>query len=457
MVKHLSEGLIFRYLDRSTTGDDVRTLLRHVLEGCAECRDQATETAGSLGYTVTPDHELVAADVPEPDEYAEVFTRVLGSLAATRQRMAEEKLGAGALWARLRPLPAAERRITIRGNAAFHSWAFLERLLAESILLRANPIECHDIAALAVVVADRLDPQEVGHGRLADLRARALAELANAARINLEFRQAAVYLRDALHLLDAGSGDLLEKARVLNYEGSLYVDVGRFEEGAARFGRCFQIYELLSDHHLMGRALVQQAHAVGQFEPADAVSLLQQAVGLIDLAEEPTLELAAQHNLALFLCEAGRTTEAMDKLEASRHLYERFPEPRYLFRLTWLEAKILRGLGRLRDAAFAFDSVRSSFRDEHLDQEYVLASLDLAGTKMQLGENVEALALLAQIHRWLEAYGMHAEGLGVCLLAREAIARQGLAEDTLRRLGVYLKRAWVFPVNGEEDLAAVRR
>lgn len=457
MVKHLSEGLIFRYLDRSTTGDDVRTLLRHVLEVCEQCRGQAVETADSLGYAVTPDHEIVTADAPEPDEYAEVFSRVLGSLAAARQRMAEEKLSAGALWARLRPLPAGERRLTVREDAAFHSWAFLERLLAESVLLRSNPIECHEVAALAVLVADRLEAREVGHGRLADLRARALAELANAARLNLEFRQAAVYLRDALRLLDAGSGDLLEKARVLNYEGSLYFDVGRFEEAAARFARCHQIYELLSDHHLMGRALVQQANAVGQHDPAEGVLLLERATELIDLAEEPTLELAAQHNLAVYLCEAGRTGEAMDKLEASRHLYERFPEPRYLFRLSWLEAKILRGLGRLRDAAFAFEAVRAAFRDEHLDQEYVLASLDLAETRIQLGENAEALALLAKVHGWLEAYGMHAEGLGVCLLAREAIARQGLAEETLRRLAVYLKRAWVFPVNdGPDELAPAR-
>lgn len=452
MVKHLSDGLIFRYLDRSTTGEDVRSLLRHVLEVCDQCRDRATETADSLGYAVTPDFDFVAVEAPDPDEYSEVFHRVLGSLAVSRQRIAEEKLSAGALWARLRALPPAERRSAVSTDSAYHSWAFLERLLAESILLRSNPIECHDVAALAVMVANRLDPQAVGTGRLADLRARALAELANAARINLEFRQSAVYLRDALRLLDAGSGDLLERARVLNYEGSLYVDVGRFEEGATRFSRCYQIYELLSDHHLMGRALVQQAHAVGQHDPAEGVRLLEQAIGLIDLAEEPTLELALQHNLAVFLCEAGRTPEAMEKLEASRHLYERFPEPRYLFRLAWLEAKILRGLGRLQDAAVAFGSVRSAFRDEHLDQEYVLASLDLAETLLQLGDNVQALGLLAKIHSWLEAYGMHAEGLGVCLLAREAIARQGLAQETLRRLAVYLKRAWVYPVQDDRDL-----
>jgi tetratricopeptide (TPR) repeat protein len=446
MAQHLSDGLIFRYLDQSSTGDDVRPLLRHVLEVCEECRARAAETADSLGLVLTPDLELVPHAVPQAAEYDTVFARVLGSLSASRQRMKEDKLRSGALWARLRPLAPAERVQVIAVEPVFHSWAFLERLLAECVLLRSQPVECHDVATLAVLVADRIDARDVGTSRLADLRSRALAELANAARLNLEFRQAAVYLRDALLLLESGTGDLLEKARVLNYEGSLYIDVGRFEEAAARYARCREIYELLSDRHLMGRSLLQQGFAVGQLEPAEGIELLQHALGLIDFAEEPTLELAARHNLALYLCDAGRTQEAMDVLESSRHLYERFPEPRYLLRLSWLEAKILRGLGRLQDAAFAFDAVRAAFQGEHLDQEYVLASLDLAETLLQIGETVEGVGLLSQIHAWLEAYGMHAEGLGVCLLAREAIARQGVAEETLRNLAVYLKRAWVFPV-----------
>jgi tetratricopeptide (TPR) repeat protein len=454
-LKHLTDGLITRVLAERHCADDVRSLVRHILETCEQCRAKIRASARIEGWELTPALELELppepADRAEAATYEAVFDRVVAAIPPVERRLAEEKLRAGALWSRLRPLAHARRVSLVAADPAFHRLAVLTRLLSECALLRSRPREYREVAALAVLVASRLDRQMYGAGQIADLHARALGELANAARLGMDFRGAALALREAFALLDGGTGDALERARLWSFEGSLHVDLGRFEHGIACFERCFALYDSMSDRHMMGRALVKQAHAVGQLDPAAAVALLRRALGLIESEEEPLLALAARHNLGIVLCDAGRPEEALATLESARSLYEQFQEPKHLLRMAWLEAKILFGLGLHEDAAFAFDAVRGAFLADHLEQEFVLASIDFAEALLALGETARAVAILAQVHAWLEGWGMHSEGLGVLLLVKEAIEREQVAAAHLRQLAMYLKRAWIQPVAGEDE------
>jgi tetratricopeptide (TPR) repeat protein len=262
----------------------------------------------------------VPEEVLDHGEYEAAFSNLLKTVPTAERRLAEDRLRAGALWARLRRLTAEQRMTVISTNEAYHSFALLDRLLGECLLLRTRPVQYQEVATAAVVVAVRLSPARYSAAQRADRYARAQLELANAARINMDFRTAAQALQNAALALSEGSGDPLEQARLLSYEGSLWVDLGQFEKGTECFLKCFEIYDALSERHLMGRALVKQAHAVGQLEPEKAISLLKQAMGYIDALEEPALELAARHNLAMALCGAGRPEEALSMLEYGRSL-----------------------------------------------------------------------------------------------------------------------------------------
>lgn len=450
-LKHLSEGLIIRVLNRRATGDDIAALLRHVLETCGECSSRICETARDEGFRVTAEHDLIPEEVLDLGEYEAAFAKVLQAVPREEQRLAEDRLRAGALWARLRRLTAEERMTVISTHEAYQSFALLDRLLGECLTLRSRPEQYQEVATAAVLVAVRLSPARYSAAQRSDLWARALLELANAARINMDFRTAAQALQKAGHALNEGGGDPLEQARLLSYEGSLWVDLGQFEKGTDCFLRCYEIYDSLSERHLMGRALIKQAHAVGQLEPEKAIAMLKQALGYIDVREEPVLELAARHNLALALCDAGRPGDALSLVESSRSLYEQFPETKFLLRLAWLEAKILLGLSLFQDAAFALDSVREAFLVERMEQEHVLASIDLARVLIELGNSAQAVSLLAEIYTWLESWGMHSEGLGVLLLAREALGQERRGALSLRALTTYFKRAWLYPLAVDPD------
>lgn len=453
--RHLTEGAITRVLNQRHTVDDVRFLMRHILEICEECKARTAKGAAAEGFTLTPELELLPEDQPDLGEYEAIFSKLLETVPPAQRALAEEKLRAGALWARLRPLTPEARMTVVSTDPAYHTFPVLDRLLSECVVLRSRPVQCHETAALAVVIAGRLDPATHTPSQIADLTARALAELANAARIGQDFRAAAQALQEGYIALERGSGDPLERARLRNYEGSLLLDVGQFERAAGCFETCYEIYDSLGDKHMMGRALVKQAHAVGQQNPEAAVSLLKHAMGYIDARDEPLLELAARHNLTLFLCESGKPDEALSMLEYARPLHEQFPEPRHLLRLAWLEAKILFALSRYQDAAFAFDSVRDAFLTERLDQEYVLASIDLAQALIQLGNTGRAVSLLTQMYGWLEAYGMHDEGLGVLMLAREGLEQGRIVAFSLRALTSYFKRAWIYPLEHADGAGVV--
>jgi hypothetical protein len=110
------------------------------------------------------------------------------------------------------------------------------------------------------------------------------------------------------------------------------------------------------------------------------------------------------------------------------------------------------GLSLFQDAAFALDSVREAFLTEHMEQEHVLASIDLAQALIELGSPGQAVSLLSHVYTWLESWGMHSEGLGVLLLAREALEQERIGALNLRALAIYFKRAWIYPLAAETNL-----
>lgn len=363
------------------------------------------------------------------------------------EEMAREKLRGLGLWASLERHPRERRLVIIRNNPRMQTWGLYDRLLeaCREEWFR-DPLAAAEMAELALAVVETLKEARYGRERIADFRAGALATLGNARRLASAFGGAGRAFQEARKFLAVGSGDPLEKARLISFEASLLKDLGDFEGAKEMLEGSIRIYRDLNDTHLWGRTLLQQADAIGQAQPEQGVELAQAGLSLIQCQREPRLELSGRHTLSWFLADTGRPHEALSVLEAARPLYEQFNDPSTRLRLRWLEGRIARGLGDLAEAEEIFRRLTGELQDSVWAHELVLISLDLAEVVMTRGGYEEALRLVADLQPVLQGWGMHPEGRAVWLLMVDALRKGTAHADAFRRMADYVRRAWHRPL-----------
>ncbi|HVR95188.1 MAG TPA: hypothetical protein VMW27_01140, partial [Thermoanaerobaculia bacterium] len=124
--------------------------------------------------------------------------------------------------------PSGISGIASGAEESLEGWPLVEALLRLSYETRFRDIrEMLFLAFAARIAAQNLDPQKYGESRVADVQARAWAELGNAYRLNDQFDSAEDAFARAEVLLDEGTGDALLLARVLNLRASLRTDQRR--------------------------------------------------------------------------------------------------------------------------------------------------------------------------------------------------------------------------------------
>lgn len=268
----------------------------------------------------------------------------------------------------------------MRENPGMSQPARIEILLAESRRLRyEDPAEMVSVAELALEAAVRLDPQLHAPGIVADVRARAAAELGNAYRLAELFDAAEVTLKRALDWWRQGSEEAGLLAQIADYAASLLCHERRFPEALELLDAEYRFWKARGDHHSASRTLVMRGLYVGYAgEPRRAIGVLCQALETLDVRRDPALVLSAVHNLLWFLTEIGKYGLAARKLETMRVFYEEDGSRLNLLRLQWLEARIDAGEGRARQAERRFCEVRDGFAGANLAFPAGLVSLDLA-------------------------------------------------------------------------------
>jgi tetratricopeptide (TPR) repeat protein len=251
------------------------------------------------------------------------------------------------------------------------------------------------LAALAVGVADRLDSLVSSPGEVADLRARAWAELGNARRVANDLVGADAALERALVCAEEGSGDPLLLARLLDLTASLYTDQRRFEQAFVLLDHVFETYWAHGERHLAGRALISKGVSIGfSNRPEEAVRLISSGLNLLDLRRDPALVLAAVHGLIDFTVKLDRFEEGERLLRASRRLYYEYADELNFLKLRWVEGKINAGLSNLSRAEAAFQEVRDGFRAHEMPYHLAVASLDLAAVWLSQGRTGELRELI---------------------------------------------------------------
>jgi len=421
---------------------DDRKALTHALR-CPDCQEYlvhllARERPDPAGETLA---KVLPWNRPAVD-YGPAFAASTHECERRRDLYDQERAEAPALLVELSAQPA-ERRELLLQQARFHTWGLLALLVEngreES---HADASRAEDLAQLALRVAEELDPELYGAERIEDQRARAWAHIANARRVRSDLDGAEAAFEHAFHHLRLGTRESLDRAVVLDLKASLLRDRRRFPDADRLLRRAYQIFLAFGDSHRAGRVLVNLSticHDAGK--PEAAIPLLQEALTLVNLDEEPRLRLIIVHNLLDDLAEVGRFMEARDLFRQAGDLYERFPDPPTRSRRKWVQGKIARGLGQIGQSEVLWLSAREGFIAEGIPYDTALVSLDLASLYAEQGA-VPALRQLAQ--EMVVIFGshkIHREALAALSYLQQALEAERATVELIRRVAAFLKRA----------------
>jgi len=288
------------------------------------------------------------------------------------------------------------------------------------------------IAELALLGVDRLDSRRYGSGVVADLRARALGELANAHRVADDLFAAAESLKAAVAWARRGTGDPLVVARLADLNASLLSDQRRFAEAVEILDRVHRLFTELGEKHLAGRALISQGLFMGlNDEPRKAILRLSEGLALIDAEREPGLLISAFHSIITSLVECGLHRKARIVLWRTQWLYLEGRNRLNLLRLRWLKAKVYAGLEEHDRAETDFQKTRRGFKRVGKTYDAALVSLDLAMLWARQGKRAEAKVLAQELVVSFRRHGIAREATVAVLLARDWCDRWWVPDDVL--------------------------
>lgn len=434
--RHPGPADLERFLSGEMSVSEVAPVVAHLVAGCPHCSELMAPMAAVVFAKGAPPESAAG----EGEEYDFPLFRAFATArryAETVTRERQESKGAPAIREVPPPAPLSSRERRVRDELR------CQTLLERSRSLRHSDPEGMVMAAsLAVSLAQQISQEHTrNQAELADLQARAWAELGNAHRVADDLAASEADLARALACSERGTGDPRLLALLMDLTASLYIDQRRFGE-AVQLLDCIQaIFRSSGETHHAGRALISKGIATGYaLETDEAVRLLGHGLLLIDAARDPKLVLAGVHSLLYFLVDGGRLAEASRLLALSRPLYVAQGEKLEELKARWLEGLITAGLGDDANAEKAFSEVRTGFADAELPYDAALVSLALAEVWLRAGRTQEIKALVDETLAIFRARQIRREAIAALLMLREALEQEGATVSLLRTVASELER-----------------
>jgi tetratricopeptide (TPR) repeat protein len=322
---------------------------------------------------------------------------------------------------------------SLRANERrWHNLALMDDLLVRCAELRyRDPEGMVRSAEEARDLAFRVHSLRYSAPVVADLRARALAELGNAYRVNDELARAATALGEAAHWYERGTGDEALLARLGELAASLYRDQRDFEKAIGLLSRVRQIYQRIGDRANTARATIKEAITTDEAgNPESAIRLF--LVGLHSLGSrgDTHLKLTAIHGLALSLIAAGQADSARLLVAGARRLYGGAGELNR-FRLVWLRGKVWSALEMDRRAEGALRRASNAFREVGKPYDAALVSLDLALLWLRQGRRDAIVDLVGEMLQTFQALGIQREVLATFVVLRQSCAKAEMHAEAI--------------------------
>jgi hypothetical protein len=242
MSKHPRPSTFARFGKGLASRLQNQRIVRHLLAHCPDCESRLEQAARF--------------------DYSAAFEGVRGQVEQAGLDLAAERSAAPGRLRTLAALPEEGRLAAIEADPAFRTWGLCELLQDASQELAFHNSESLDLARLGVEVAMRLDGGRYGEARVNDLAGRAWAVLGCAELAGADDPAAERSLAQARKRLRAGTGDLLEQARLLLLESLLHARRHRLRHAVRLLARVMSIGRRLDDDALCGKARVLQEQLI---------------------------------------------------------------------------------------------------------------------------------------------------------------------------------------------------
>lgn len=439
---HLGKGEIGDFLAGRLEATGRQRVLRHLLAGCVHCQRRMKALAEPL-----LSEEPWSLVTPAPEEQYEKALTGLGTTArslARRWRQETAKLELALTLLDQAPGGLGDERFPWSQARALHGWPLCEALLQKSYEARfSDPKRMLNLAESAARMAQHIKVERYPWpGFVADLRARALAELGNAYRVNDRLSEADAALSQAWEILEEeGTGDPLVKARMLDLWASLRRAQRRLEEAITLHDKVHGLYVDAGETHLAGRALISKGiatHLHGQ--PREAWGFMQKGIALLEPGRDPQLERSSALSTLDALADCGEYQQA-SRLLLQSGLREAFAaEPRNLLKLRWVEGKMHAGLGRLARAERAFEQVRQECLRSGQFYDAAMLGLELVVIWLRQGKAAQVLKLAEEMHETFEDLDVQPEAARALYFVREACRLQSVNVAMIERVRTFLGR-----------------
>jgi tetratricopeptide (TPR) repeat protein len=412
-----------------------KQVLVHIFRGCKEClailKPELPFAFGAGPGEVTPE---TMAPYSEPVERAIAKVSRKARYLQKEQRQipqAAEWLGQEGLEDVFAPPPRLSRL------------AFYEALLEKSwALRRESPKEMVRYARAAALVATTLDKRWLGKKRWFDLSARAWGELANAYRAADDLDKAGEAFDRAFELLRCGTGDKTIEARLHDLQASYYGTRRWFKLALKSLDAVHALHVRKGDSQRAGRALIKKAlYTIYSGQPELALSLLDEALAMIDEERDPELTCDAMHNRLLALVDARRFPEARKVLFLNGVRFKAVAGKIHRLKIDGLRARIDAGMGSLTSAEHLFLKVRQGMEAAGMGFHAALISLELSLIYKRQGRIAESRKEATEAAEVFRTLGVHRELL-VALGVVQRSFEVGLATvPLLESLVEYVRRA----------------
>jgi tetratricopeptide (TPR) repeat protein len=400
-------------------------VVRHLLQGCPTCKDRSrTHLAPQAGY-----------------DYGASFAGAERALADFFATGRPSQMTPEILLSELRAAPEDHQENLVKSDRRFASVGLVDLLIESSHATRyKNTSEMLSLAALARVVADACTVEETGSdSRLADLKGRAWGHFGNSLRVCGQLREAEEAIATAEEYIRKGTADPPLRARLLEQKASLRTSQGRYPDAIELAEQAADVYREIGQMHNFATALVHKAIACQYAgEPENGITMLNQAIPLIDPEKNPHLLLAACHNLVVSYVALDKPEQALSLYYETRGLYKDFEDDLILLRAGWQEGQLLRDLGHLEAAETALLQARQGFEERNLAQEAALVSLDLAWVYVKLGRIEQLKQTVTQAIPIFQALRVGREAIAALLQLQHAEGQEQKALELIHLLNTRL-------------------
>lgn len=339
------------------------------------------------------------------------------------------------LWEQLGRHSFERQKALIRDTKRFRSWGLCELLCAAAEReAPRDPAKAEDVAELAVAISLLLEEDEIAEAHwLYELRAYALAQLANARRVRADLRgaeeaflQAEKWWQPAM----ADVGDVLGyAARYLALKASLRRD-GRHMTEALVLLR--EALEADPRPELRIRILISRAKVLEELgRVEEAIEVLREAREEAPADADSRIRLCLAQNHLDYLSKTERYIEAQAMLPEVEAIVAECGSQAEKLRFRWTRARIAKGLGRTTEALAELEEVREGFARLELRYDAALLSLEFALMHAELGRTENVLPLVEEALMILRDLKVRQEALMAIQVLMHAVAENKVTAELI--------------------------